>query len=94
MILAILTGTVAHGLMVFAQHSVPIGVISILQVAQPALAVMWSMIFLGSSVRPVQFAGMALVIAGLVAVTVQTRRATPLPATVAAIEGELAGPAG
>jgi drug/metabolite transporter (DMT)-like permease len=93
-ILAILTGTVAHGLMVFAQHSVPIGVISILQVAQPALAVMWSMIFLGSSVRPVQFAGMALVIAGLVAVTVQTRRATPVPATIVAIEGELAGPAG
>jgi hypothetical protein len=45
-------------------------------------------------VRPVQFAGMALVIAGLVAVTVQTRRATPVPATIVAIEGELAGPAG
>ncbi len=93
-ILAILTGTLAHGLMVFAQRSVPIGVISILQVAQPALAVMWSMIFLGSSVRPVQFAGMALVIAGLVAVTVQTRRAALVPATIVDVKGELAGSAG
>ncbi len=73
-VLAILTGTAAHGLMVFAQHSVPIGVISMLQVSQPALAVMWSVLFLGSLVRPIQLLGMALVIAGLAMVTIQTQR--------------------
>lgn len=73
-ILAVLTGTAAHGLMVFAQQSVPIGVIAMLQVSQPALAVVWSVLFLGSSVAPIQIFGMALVILGLVAVTIQTQR--------------------
>ena len=70
-----ITGTVAHGLMVYAQRSVPVGVISMVQVSQPALAVTWSVLFLGSSVAGIQVAGMALVIAGLVAVTYFTRRA-------------------
>lgn len=74
-ILGVVTGTAAHGLMVFAQKSVPIGVISMLQVSQPALAVLWSVLFLDSSVRPIQLVGMALVIAGLAMVTVQTQRA-------------------
>lgn len=74
-ILGVVTGTAAHGLMVFAQQSVPIGVISMLQVSQPAMAVLWSIVFLGSSVRSVQIVGMALVILGLVMVTIQTQRA-------------------
>ena len=74
-ILGVVTGTVAHGLMVFAQKSVPIGVISMLQVSQPALAVLWSVLFLDSSVRAIQIVGMALVIVGLAMVTVQTQRA-------------------
>ena len=73
-ILAALTGTVAHGLMVFAQTHVPIGVISISQVSQPALAVLWSVLFLGSTVVGIQIVGMALVILGLAMVTVQSRR--------------------
>ncbi len=75
-ILGFVTGTAAHGLMVFAQQSVPIGVISMLQVSQPAMAVLWSVIFLSSSVRPIQIVGMALVIVGLVMVTIQTQRST------------------
>lgn len=73
-ILGVVTGTIAHGLMVFAQKSVPIGAISMLQVSQPALAVVWSVLFLGSAVNGWQIVGMALVILGLVAVTLQTRR--------------------
>ena len=88
-ILGVLTGTLAHGLMVFAQKSVPIGVISMLQVSQPALASLWSVWLLDSSVRPVQTLGMALVILGLIAVTVQTQRTRALE--LLASEGELAG---
>lgn len=73
-ILAVLTGTIAHGLMVYAQHSVPIGVISMLQVSQPALAVLWSVLFLGSAIAGVQVLGMALVVLGLAAVTLATQR--------------------
>jgi drug/metabolite transporter (DMT)-like permease len=74
LVLGVITGTLAHGLMVFAQKSVPIGVISMLQVSQPALAVVWSVLFLGATVNGLQVVGMALVILGLVAVTLKTRR--------------------
>ncbi len=73
-LLGLVTGTAAHGLMVFAQKYVPVGVISMLQVSQPALAVLWSVLFLGSTVNGIQLVGGALVIAGLVAVTLQTQR--------------------
>ena len=73
-ILAIVTGTTAHGLMVYAQKSVPIGLISMLQVSQPALAVLWSVLMLDATVRGIQLVGMALVIAGLAAVTFVTQR--------------------
>ena len=72
--LGLLTGTAAHGLMVYSQKSVPIGVISMLQVSQPALASIWSVLFLSSSVNGIQIVGMALVLVGLAAVTVQTQR--------------------
>ncbi len=73
-ILSALTGTMAHGLMVFAQSHVPIGVISMTQVSQPALAVVWSVLFLGSTVVGIQVVGMALVILGVAMVTLQSRR--------------------
>ena len=73
-LLAVITGTVAHGLMVYAQRSVPVGVISMVQVSQPALAVTWSVLFLGSSVVGIQVVGMALVLGGLAAITYFTRR--------------------
>ena len=88
-ILGVLTGTLAHGLMVFAQKSVPIGVISMLQVSQPALAALWSVWLLDSSVQPIQILGMALVILGLIAVTVQSQRSSAVE--LLATEGELAG---
>ena len=77
-ILGVLTGTLAHGLMVFAQHSVPIGLISMLQVSQPALAVVWSLVFLDATVRGIQVVGMGLVLAGLAAVTLATQRGAVL----------------
>jgi drug/metabolite transporter (DMT)-like permease len=93
-ILGVLTGTVAHGLMVFAQQHVPIGFISMMQVSQPALAVVWSILFLGATVKGLQVVGMVLVIVGLALVTVSTQRGAKRDATLALTEGELAGPAG
>ena len=89
--LVLLTGTVAHGLIVFAQQSVPVGTISILQVAQPALAVGWAFLLLDQDLRPIQVLGMALVIGGLVAVVTMTRRAAPLPEAVELPDAEAAG---
>lgn len=75
-LLAGLTGTLAHGLMVYAQRAVSISIISMVQLSQPALAVTWSVLFLDATVRPVQLLGMALVLAGLITMTALTQRAT------------------
>ncbi len=91
-VLTLLTGVLAHGLIVFAQRNVPIGIISLMQVGQPALAVVWSAIFLSQSIRPVQLVGMAMVVFGLAAVVVQTQRGTAK--LLATENGELAGSAG
>jgi len=78
--LVVLTGTLAHGFIVFAQRTVPVGTIGILQVAQPALAVGWAYLLLDQDLEPIQLLGMALVIAGLVAVVTLTRRSARLEA--------------
>jgi drug/metabolite transporter (DMT)-like permease len=91
-VLTVLTGVVAHGLIVFAQRNVPIGIMSLMQVGQPALAVVWSAIFLSQSIRAVQIFGMAMVVVGLGAVVVQTQRGTAR--LIATENGELAGSAG
>ncbi len=59
LVLTFLTGVAAHGLLVFAQRTIQIGTIGIAQVAQPALAVVWSFLLLGERVRPWQVAGIA-----------------------------------
>ncbi|MBI5089840.1 MAG: DMT family transporter [Actinobacteria bacterium] len=73
-LLTVVTGTVAHGFIVFSQRTVPVGTISILQVAQPAIAVCWAYLLLDQGIRAIQVLGMALVIGGLLAVVLVTRR--------------------
>lgn len=67
LILTLLTGVAAHGLMVFAQKTIQIGTIGISQVIQPALAVVWSFLLLGETLRQGQVVGIATVMAGLAA---------------------------
>jgi drug/metabolite transporter (DMT)-like permease len=91
-VLTLLTGVVAHGLIVFAQRKVPIGIMSMMQVGQPALAVVWSAFFLSQSIRALQIVGMVMVVFGLAVVVVQTQRRTARLMTTE--NGELAGSAG
>jgi drug/metabolite transporter (DMT)-like permease len=67
LILTLTSGVVAQGLLVFAQKTIQIGTIAISQVAQPALAVVWSFLLLSEVVNGHQVAGIAIVIAGLTA---------------------------
>jgi drug/metabolite transporter (DMT)-like permease len=67
LVLTFLTGVAAHGLMVFAQKSIAIGTIGIAQVAQPALAVVWSFLLLGEELRDRQIIGIGIVMGGLLA---------------------------
>ena len=74
LILTITSGVAAQGLLVFAQKSIQIGTIGIAQVAQPALAVVWSYLLLGEVVNDRQVAGIAAVMGGLLAFVVVHRR--------------------
>ena len=74
LVLTFLTGVAAHGLLVFAQRTIQIGTIGIAQVAQPALAVVWSFLLLGETVRSRQVVGIAIVMSGLLAFLVLNER--------------------
>ena len=74
LILTFTSGVAAQGLMVFAQKSIQIGTIGIAQVAQPALAVVWSFLLLGEVVNHRQMAGIAIVVSGLLAFVVLNQR--------------------
>jgi len=74
LVLTFLIGMVGHGLLVFAQKSVPIGTIGIAQVVQPALAVVWSFLLLGETLNRWQMAGIAVVVSGLLAFLVLNER--------------------
>lgn len=77
--LTIVTGMVAHGSIAFAQQHLPIATITIMQISQPGLAVLFAFVILGEEVRGLQIVGMALVITGIVLFTrrAQRRRVAP-----------------
>jgi len=70
LILSLTSGIAAQGLLVYAQRTIQIGTIGIAQVAQPALAVVWSYLLLSEVINGRQAIGIAIVMAGLLAFTV------------------------
>lgn len=82
-LLAVLTGIMAHGLIVFSQKHLPVATIGIMQVGGPALAVFWAWVVLGESITPLQVPGMALVVIGLAAFSLSNQRRAVLPLVVA-----------
>ena len=74
LILTFTSGITAQGLLVYAQKTIQIGTISISQVAQPALAVVWSFLLLSEVVNDRQVAGIAIVTFGLFAFVVLNQR--------------------
>jgi drug/metabolite transporter (DMT)-like permease len=81
LILTFVTGVAAHGLNVYAQKTIPIGTIGVVQVAQPALAVVWSFLLLGETLRGWQIVGIAIVTTGLLAFLLLNQRANRLRPT-------------
>jgi drug/metabolite transporter (DMT)-like permease len=75
LILTLLSGVAANGLMVYAQKAIQIGTISVAQVVQPAIAVVWSLLLLDETVSGWQTVGIATAIAGLAMFIVVNRRA-------------------
>lgn len=78
LILTALSGIAANGLMVYAQKTIQIGTISAAQVVNPALAVVWSFLLIGETLRVGQVVGIAVAITGLAAfVRLNQRGARP-----------------
>jgi drug/metabolite transporter (DMT)-like permease len=90
LVLTFLTGVAAHGLLVFAQRTIQIGTIGIAQVAQPALAVVWSFLLLDETVRSWQVVGIAIVMTGLLAFLVMNERGSRARRAVAPEEAVIA----
>jgi drug/metabolite transporter (DMT)-like permease len=78
--LALLTGTIAHGLLAWSQRHVEVSVISILALGQPGLAALWAFVLLHESVRSIQIVGMVLVVVSLGAFTLMARPRSPVTA--------------
>jgi drug/metabolite transporter (DMT)-like permease len=74
LVLTFTSGVAAQGLLVYAQKTIQIGTIGIAQVAQPALAVVWSFLLLGEVLNARQAAGIAIVMGGLLAFVVLHQR--------------------
>ncbi len=64
-VMAITSGMISHGLIAWAQQRIPVGTISLLQLGQPGLGVLWAATFLGESVKSIQLVGMAVVLAAV-----------------------------
>ena len=83
LLLTFVIGIAGHGLLVFAQRTIQIGTIGISQVVQPALAVVWSFLLLGETLRGPQVVGIGVVMLGLAAfllVNERRQRARPVEA--------------
>lgn len=78
--LTVTGGTGAHGLLQWAQQRLPVSTISMMQVAQPALAIVWAYLLLDESIRPLQIVGVVVVMVSLALFTASTtRNRAPLP---------------
>jgi drug/metabolite transporter (DMT)-like permease len=73
-LLSFTSGITAQGLLVYAQKTIQIGTIAIAQIAQPALAVVWSYLLLSEVINDRQAIGIAIVMSGLLAFTVLNQR--------------------
>jgi drug/metabolite transporter (DMT)-like permease len=73
-VLGVLSSVLSHGLIVFAQQHVPVAMISILQVAQPALAVGWAFLLVDEQVNAWQLVGGAVVVVSLALFVLTARR--------------------
>jgi drug/metabolite transporter (DMT)-like permease len=92
LILTFVSGVAANGLLVYAQKTIAIGTIAIAHVVQPAVAVVWSFLLLGETLRGGQFVGIAIALSGLLVFIVinqrgEQRRTKELAVPATASEG-------
>ena len=82
LLLTVATGMLGHGFIAIAQRLVDVGTISVISVAQPAIAVCWAMVLLDEPVKAGQIPGMVVLLAGLAGFTLLQQRFRPVVTTV------------
>jgi drug/metabolite transporter (DMT)-like permease len=75
-VLGLVNGVVAHGLITWAQHRVPVGAISMLQL-EPALGTVWAAALLHESVGSIQIIGIAIVLTAVTLIAHQAAQPVP-----------------
>jgi drug/metabolite transporter (DMT)-like permease len=84
-----LNGLIAHGLIAWSQNKVPLSTMSLMQLSQPGMSVLWAYLLVGESIRPVQLVGMALVVCAVAVIARDAARGgTPTAAARAAEDSE------
>jgi drug/metabolite transporter (DMT)-like permease len=61
-VIALVNGVIAHGLIAWAQKAVPLSTLSMMQLSQPVFAVAWSWLLLSEGVNGMQIIGMIVVL--------------------------------
>lgn len=82
LLLTLVTGMFGHGFIAIAQRLLDVGTISVMGVAQPAIAVCWAMALLDEPVKAGQIPGMAVLLGGLIGFTLLQQRLRPTMPTV------------
>ncbi len=73
-LLAVANGVLAHFLISWAQQRAPVSTISLLLLGQPGLGTLWAYFVLGETVKPVQLAGMAVLLSAVGFIAVRSSR--------------------
>jgi drug/metabolite transporter (DMT)-like permease len=88
-LLTIVTGMLGHCFIAIAQRLVDVGTISVIGVAQPAIAVCWAWLVLGEPIKATQLPGMAVLLAGLIGFTLLQQRGRPVVTAICESEPDL-----
>ena len=89
LLLTVVTGMLGHGFIAIAQQLIDVGTISVMGVAQPAIAVCWAMVLLDEPVKAAQVPGMVVLLAGLIGFTLLQQRGRPVVTAIGECEADL-----
>jgi drug/metabolite transporter (DMT)-like permease len=89
LLLTVVTGMLGHGFIAIAQQLIDVGTISVMGVAQPAIAVCWAMVLLDEPVKVAQVPGMAVLLGGLVGFSLLQQRGRPVVTAISECESDL-----
>ncbi len=77
-VMCVTSGLISHGLIAWAQRSVPVSTISLMQLAQPGFAVICAWVFLHEHVNAAQLVGMVVVVVAVGAIA-RMSTSSPVP---------------